>query len=221
MLLVGRDPDDEHKRAVVQIKNNLAPHGEAVGYKLEGNQFFWTGASDLTAGRILAMDGNADDRAAQADVVSFLRDALALAARSAKDVQTEARQAGFSDQMLRTARTRLRVRVYKEGGYFGGGAQRWMWELPSAEDVAEGAEDVSTEGNQHLQANRASKATYSNGLAEDVDEVVTNIFSDREATSSDALTDEEAELAAQFEYYGATREEADATARRIFQDVPY
>ncbi len=39
--------------------------------------------------------------------------------------------------------------------------------------------------------------------------------------SSHALSDEEAELAAQFEYYGATREEADATARRMFQAVPF
>src|SRR5205085_7736773 len=58
VLLVGRDPDDEQKRAVVQTKHNLAPPGDAVGYKLEGNQFFWTGASDLTAGRILAAESD-------------------------------------------------------------------------------------------------------------------------------------------------------------------
>lgn len=37
----------------------------------------------------------------------------------------------------------------------------------------------------------------------------------------DALPDEEAELAAQFEHYGASRKEANQTAHRMFQDVPF
>jgi predicted transcriptional regulator len=35
------------------------------------------------------------------------------------------------------------------------------------------------------------------------------------------LSDDEAELAAQFEHYGAPRREADTTARRMLQDVPF
>jgi hypothetical protein len=67
---------------------------------------------------------------------------------------------------------RLGVRTRKEGGSFGSMGQRWVWYIPSAEDVAEdvaeAAEDVRESGNQHLQANCADKDTYGNGLAEDV-----------------------------------------------------
>lgn len=222
VLLVGRDPDDEAKRAIVQTKNNLAPHGTSQGYKLEGNQFFWTGESDLTPSRILSIVSNEDERGAQTEAVDFLRASLADGARPAKDIKTEAQAAGLTEQMLRTARTRLHVRVFKEGGYFAGGAQRWMWQMPDAEDVAEGAEDVRTMDNQHLQSNGDNKSTYRNGLAEDVDSNSSNTFSNGESTSSaDVLTDEEAELAAQLEYYGATREEADATAKRMSAPVPF
>lgn len=62
MRLVGRDPDDEQKRAVGHIKHNLTPPGEAIGYKLEGGQFFWTGASDLTAERSLALPSDEEER---------------------------------------------------------------------------------------------------------------------------------------------------------------
>jgi hypothetical protein len=49
----------------------------------------------------------------------------------------------------------------------------------------------------------------------------TNIFSDHTATSSVPLSDEEAELAAHLEYYGASAGEAEAAACRMFQDVPF
>src|SRR5437764_8234566 len=64
VLLVGADPDEPNKRAVVQIKNNLAPHGEAIGYTLEDGQFYWTGASTLTANRILSLATDDVERSA-------------------------------------------------------------------------------------------------------------------------------------------------------------
>src|SRR6201999_538582 len=44
VLLVGKDPDDESKRALCQTKSNLATVGKAQGYTIEGGQFRWTGA---------------------------------------------------------------------------------------------------------------------------------------------------------------------------------
>ncbi|MDQ3919586.1 MAG: AAA family ATPase [Acidobacteriota bacterium] len=176
VLLVGKDPDDEKRRAVVQTKNNLAPQGGALGYKVEDGQFYWTGESTLTAGRILSLPSDEQGRGEQAEAADFLRQVLAEGPRAAKEIKAEAHQVGLSEQMLRTARMRLGVRTRKEGGSFGKVGQRWVWYLPGAEDaaegvaedVAEGAEDVGESGEQHLQPNGADKGTYGNGLAEDV-----------------------------------------------------
>ena len=168
VLLVGADPDEPTKRAVVQIKNNLAPFGPALGYKLEDGRFWWTGQSDLTAGRILSAVADEEAQSAQAEAVGFLRQVLADGARLAKEVKAEASQAGLTEQMLRTARRQLGVRVQKEGQP-GSAYQRWVWFLPSVEDVAGAAEDVSERDNQHPRASGADKGTYSQHLAEDVD----------------------------------------------------
>ncbi|HYH85832.1 MAG TPA: AAA family ATPase [Pyrinomonadaceae bacterium] len=164
VLLVGQDPDETTKRAIVQIKNNLAPHGEAVGYKLEDGQFFWTGASTLTAGRILSIPSDDEERGALAEATDFLRDALAVGLRRSKEVKAEARQAGISESTLRRAQRALGVRVVKEGGRFGGGSQRWGWALP--EGAHHSAEDPQITNDEHLLANHTDKGTYDNNLAE-------------------------------------------------------
>jgi AAA domain/DnaB-like helicase N terminal domain len=135
VLLVGKDPDDESKRALCQIKNNLAAFGEPQGYTIEGGRFFWTGASDLTAGRILSFASDIDECDAQAEAVEFLRAALKDGPRPAKEVKAEAMQAGLTEQNLRTARARLKIKPTKEGGEFGGKGAKWMWQLPDTQDV--------------------------------------------------------------------------------------
>jgi hypothetical protein len=135
VLLVGKDPDDESKRALCQTKNNLAMIGEPQGYKIKGGQFFWTGTSDLTARRILSFAGDTDERDAQAEAVEFLRTVLKDGPRPAKEVKAEAMQAGLTEQNLRTARARLKIKPTKEGGEFGGKGAKWMWQLPDTQDV--------------------------------------------------------------------------------------
>jgi AAA domain len=115
VLLVGRDPDDENKRAIVQTKNNLAPHGPSIGYKLEGDSFFWTGESDLTAGRILSVASNDDERSALSEAVDFLRSALSNGEREVDEVKAEARRAGVSEATLRRARERLNLKAIRRG----------------------------------------------------------------------------------------------------------
>jgi hypothetical protein len=164
VLLVGQDPDDATRRALVQTKNNLAPHGGAVGYKLEGGEFFWTGESTLTAGRILSLPSDEEERGARVEAVEFLRGALSAGPRPAKEIKAEARQAGIPDITLRRAKDRLGVHVVKEGGFFGGGSQQWMWVLP--EDAHSGAEGAQENRGEHLQSNHTDKSSYSNSLAE-------------------------------------------------------
>jgi DNA repair protein RadA/Sms len=67
VLLVGRIPDDKSGRAMVQIKNNLAPVGEAIRYELRPgfkHPFRWGGKIKITADEVLkaepTLDGEAD-----------------------------------------------------------------------------------------------------------------------------------------------------------------
>jgi 5S rRNA maturation endonuclease (ribonuclease M5) len=164
MLLVGADPDEKNKRAIVQTKNNLAPLGEAIGYTIEDGKFFWTGTSDLTAGRILTLSSDEEERGTIAEAVDFLRTALMDGGRDNKAIKEEAKQAGISEVTLRRAKERLKVKAKKVGAP-GSHYQRWVWELP--EDAQVHAEDDQRPTSDHLRASDADKDSYSKHLAED------------------------------------------------------
>jgi putative DNA primase/helicase len=134
VLLVGKDPDAPSECALVQIKNNLAPLGDAVGYKLEEGRFYWTGASTLTAERILSLPSDEEVRVARTEAIDFLLEALAGGPRPANDVKAEAKQIGLTEQMLKTARKKLGMKPYKVGGEFGGKGAVWIWELPDSQE---------------------------------------------------------------------------------------
>lgn len=166
VLLVGKDPDEPMKRAIVQIKNNLAPHGEAVGYTLDAEQFCWTGASDLTAGRILSGAEDEEERGSMAEAVDFLRVALSDGGRDAKAIEAEAKQAGVNPATLRRAKARLGVRSHKVG-MPNTRLQKWVWELRATEGVQAAPEGVQENGIEHLRANGADKGAYDNNLSEE------------------------------------------------------
>jgi hypothetical protein len=225
ILLVGRDPDDEQKRAVVQTKNNLAPIGEAVGYKLEGNRFYWAGVSDLTAGRILAAESDEGERSAITEAVDFLRTALSSGGRESKAISDEARQAGISDATLRRAKARLKVQS-KKLGLPGSHLQKWVWKLPDGEPDQVCAQDAQIMESDHLRASGADKDSYSQHLAEDDQDSNSEHLRENACASSgedeQPLTEEEAEFAARLEYNEhLPRGEAERRAREWFAPVPF
>lgn len=86
VLLVGKDPNDERQRAIVQTKNNLAPKSEkAQGYEIIGSEFFWK-ESTLTAKMMLSIPKNDEERGEQSEAVAFLREALRDGKRNAGEV---------------------------------------------------------------------------------------------------------------------------------------
>jgi len=211
-LLVGRDPDDESKRAIVQTKNNLAPHGEAIGYKLEGNQFFWTGASDLTAGRILAAESDEGERSTITEAVDFLSVALSSGGRDSKAIKDEAKEAGISEPTLRRAKARLKVQARKVG-LPGSHYQKWVWELPEGDQLS--AEGDQKRESDHLRASGTDKGTYSQHLAEDDQGSISDHLResvDHLRESDEPLDDEQAERAAIREVDGGLAPEATEAA---------
>lgn len=173
VLLVGADPDQPARRAVAHTKHNLGPLAESLGYEIRpdaespsGARFFWSGASDLTAERMLATVGNLDEAQDRNDAADFLRQLLAGGPVESADVMRAARAAGVTDYALKRAKSELRIRPRKVGGRFGAGPQKWEWALP-AEDGDESPEDGDTFQNSHLLAKHSDKSSYDNKLAEE------------------------------------------------------
>jgi hypothetical protein len=162
VLLAGKDPDDENKRAIVQIKSNLAPHGPAVGFTLRGGEFFWTGASDLTDARILSYAPSESERPALDEATEFLRDELSAGDCDVATLKANARRAGIQEITLRRGKERLGVKVKRQG--FGKGG-KWTWELPI--DAQAASIDAQKIDDEHLWTNRDDKSTYSNDLTID------------------------------------------------------
>ena len=164
VLLVGNDPDDIHRRAMVHIKHNLTEPGGAVGYEINDGSFLWTGASNLTAGRILASSSDDEKTSALRAAEDFLREVLSEGPRAAKDIKREAREAGITDITLSRAKQSLGVKARKEGRP-GETGQRWICELPQAhEDYHEGSQK---ESNDNLRPSNNGKGVNFQNLAED------------------------------------------------------
>jgi AAA domain/Bifunctional DNA primase/polymerase, N-terminal len=165
-LLVGSDPDEPSRRAIVHNKCNIAEQGAAVGYEIRDGQFFWTGPSNLTAERILSSGSNEENRSAIRVAEDFLRDALAEGPRPSTEVQKEAREAGISEPTLNRAKHRLGIKAKKQGKP-GDKNQKWVWDLPKTED---NHEDYQAQTGDNLRANSGNKEFDTADLAEDYQE---------------------------------------------------
>jgi len=136
-LLFGQDANNPQKCGFVHAKCNLAPKGDAIGYRIERTadergRFQWTGKSDLTAEKILAMPNASDSNepTAFSEAKYFLREVLRSGRVSAEEIDKEAKCAGIAEATLRRAKNALKVRARRESkGNDGGGA--WFWELPT------------------------------------------------------------------------------------------
>jgi len=126
VLLVGADPDDRNKRAVVQIKCNLAEFGPALGYSIEDGRFTWGGVSDLTAGRILAPEGQGGPARID-EAEQFLRDLLSDGPVRQPDVEKQAKANDVAVSTLKRAKRKMNV-ISRRNGKTG----EWVWTLPSA-----------------------------------------------------------------------------------------
>jgi hypothetical protein len=147
-FLVDKDPDDRDRRVFLQIKNNIAkdPGGLAfrIGQQLLpgdiiGSLIFWDSERvSCTADQVLAANENANDRPAQTEAEEFLRDILRDGPRPAKDVETEAKEAGISWRTVNRAKKTLGIVAERkaEAGHGLGRAGRWYWSLPGRANSA-------------------------------------------------------------------------------------
>jgi putative DNA primase/helicase len=170
-FMVTRDTEDEIRRLFLPVKNNLAPLGKGLAFRLEqrlvadgivGSLVSWeTEPVTITADQALqAADDRGGGGGAGADAEEFLRDALAGGAIAVKDLQADAKQAGLSWATVRRAKDRLGLVVQRES-HGRDGAGRWTWAMPIPARCSSLHQDahpfkVSTlQENEHLAADQA------------------------------------------------------------------
>jgi hypothetical protein len=129
-MLVGPDPDDSELIVLASYKCSNARKPASWAYRREevGEvvRVAWAGPSRLSADELVAVKETVEARGERSDVEKFLLEALKSGPRLMKDVSRDAREAGFEERAVRTARTRLRVQTTKLD--FAGG---WQWSLPA------------------------------------------------------------------------------------------
>jgi hypothetical protein len=131
VLLVGRDPDNPDRGALVHIKSNLAKAGPAQSYTVDQGRFRWLGPSTLTAAQLLRPER--DTKTAVENAEEFLKTTLSTGDIAVQDIKRLAREGDISDKTLRTARERLGIKPYMVRGEKGKLLQ-WKWPSPAPDE---------------------------------------------------------------------------------------
>lgn len=128
ILLVGKDPNDPTKGAIVHIKSSLATPGPSIGFQFTDDGFKLTGESSITADAILNQTKNSPEDTKLENAKSFLKEMLADGKEVlAADLYTEAAKLDISDRTLQRAKSVVGVSQKRSGyGKFG----RWYWYIP-------------------------------------------------------------------------------------------
>lgn len=157
--IVARDPENEERRLVLPAKNNLGDDRQGLAYRIESatagdgietSRIVWDSEPvNLTADQALEAGGQDDERTERDDAADWLRDLLGDGPTPAKEIQAQAKEAGYSWSTVRRAKAQAGIEVVKAGF-----AQGWKWQLSEG---AQGAhEDAQGEKGEHLRRARAS-----------------------------------------------------------------
>ena len=155
VLVLGRSPDDENQRVLLQTKSNygrLAPSLllevepillPSVGTvpEIETSRIVEIGESDHTAEQVLGAPLG-DDGGAVDEAKGFLLEELAAGPQAQPEIVKLARSHGIAEKTLRRAKTDLGVESSKAG--FGGG---WQWSLVASSEDGQGGWPPSQNGH--------------------------------------------------------------------------
>lgn len=158
--LVGIDPNDPAKRAIIPIKNNLAPLAPGVEYVIGENGFTWGQTTTLTADMLLGPSENDLAPLALDEAKEFILGKLEEGECEAAQIFKEAASAGISERTIKRAKADNDLAPFIETVKIGfGGEGRWVWRLKEKPKSAKNP-DVT------------GKGTHSNArLLDDVKEV--------------------------------------------------
>jgi RecA-family ATPase len=133
VMLIAKDPQDENKRVLAMVKNNLAPFQPSLSFHIvndvtnKAGRIEWLGESQLSADDLLQVPIG-EDKSAIDQAKEFLNAELDDGAKSAKAILANARECGISEKTLERAKKELKIESKKSKSALGSG---WNWHLPS------------------------------------------------------------------------------------------
>lgn len=139
VLLVAKHPEDDMKRVLASVKNNLAPAPPSLCFSLiSANEDsaaridWWDGETPISADMLLASQIAPTDRSAIDEAGDWLQDFLSDGPIESAALLKEARNQGINEKTLRRAKERLGVEKRRIGGIGGNG--HWEWYRPGTPD---------------------------------------------------------------------------------------
>jgi putative DNA primase/helicase len=125
--LVTKDANDEERRLLTPVKNNLAVRQTSLAFRIvDGIVEFETTPLQITSDQALSSESQ-DERSALGEAVEWLQQVLEGGPMNKRSVSELAQKDGIADRTLRRAADKLGVVKKREGfGEFG----VWRWQLP-------------------------------------------------------------------------------------------
>ncbi len=129
VLAVAADPDQEGRRIMAPVKNNLASPAPALAFTLADGRLNWSSdpVSDVDVDTLLAGPTMNDHEHREVD--TWLRQLLQAGEMPSKRIEKEADEAGFARRTLFRAKARLHIDAVRIGGE-SRGSGAWYWRLP-------------------------------------------------------------------------------------------
>lgn len=123
VLLVGRVKGQENRRAMIQIKNNLAKRGHAKSFVLTDGVFTWKGDYDITEDELAG--GFAPKTSKQEEAKDLLVSLSCTTKEAAvSQIQEKARDRGISWRTMEMVKRKLQIKSQKVNN-------AWYWILDS------------------------------------------------------------------------------------------
>ena len=123
VLLVGRVKGQENRRAMVQIKNNLAERGHGKSFVLSDGVFCWQGDYDITEDELVG--GFAPKSSKQEEAKELLLSLSNINREvSASDIREKAQEKGISWRTMELVKKEIGIQSKKVNN-------AWYWILDS------------------------------------------------------------------------------------------
>jgi len=187
--LVISDPEDKDRRLFLPVKNNLAPLGKGLAFRLEqrlvgdpdraivASSVVWESEPvTISADQALqATDAQAAGQVpAGAEAEGFLVDLLGSNSVPVTQIKMEATAAGIAWATVRRAKDRLGVIVERKSHGFGGKGE-WLWRLPDPHKMLIPSTRCSCQEMSTLCEDEHLVGTAANGGSAPADDNVTAV----------------------------------------------